>query len=494
VKGMTLASRDGPTGRLGRKLVLSFVTLAMVVVGGSGWILYEQTLRSLEEQMSNHLVAEARLLASGMSGDVLLSLRPGHEHGGFYRREVGRLKRSQEHLRARRVYVFDRHGRSLLDTQPRTPVGRPLHLEVRDRRELEQVWQDSAVHTLRFADRGGVDYMTGYAPVLYQDEVVAAVGIDIGPGYTSAIRGFKRSVYFFAGLGAVLTLLVGLGMARNITRPVRRLVTAAREIGRGNLDQSVGIAGPDEIGYLGETMEEMRLKLLARDAELRQMLAGVAHEIRNPLGGIEIYAGLIADELPDGDARKQHIQKVIGEVRNLNSVITEFLEFARPAPPMPEAILVDRMVGDVAFLLAPEMEAAGVEFRQEMSTDPKAFVDVEQIKRAVINLMRNAIQAMPGGGILTVRATTEDEEVIIDVTDTGLGMPEEVHHRLFEPFFTTREQGSGLGLAIVQQAVEKNRGRVQVATEEDHGTTFTLRLPAENSDVAAQVAAQGTTT
>ena len=161
---------------------------------------------------------------------------------------------------------------------------------------------------------------------------------------------------------------------------------------------------------------------------------------------------------------------------------------------MPEAILVDRMVGDVAFLLAPEMEAAGVEFRQEMSTDPKAFVDVEQIKRAVINLMRNAIQAMPGGGILTVRATTEDEEVIIDVTDTGLGMPEEVHHRLFEPFFTTREQGSGLGLAIVQQAVEKNRGRVQVATEEDHGTTFTLRLPAENSDVAAQVAAQGTTT
>lgn len=488
---MDIASRDGPTGRLGRKLVLSFVALVMLVVGGSGWVLYERTLQSLEEQMSSHLVAEARLLANGMSGDYLLSLRPGYETYNSHRQEVSRLKRSQEHLRARRVYVFDRNGRSLLDTQPRMRVGRPLHLEVRDRRELEEVWQGNAKHTLRFTDRGGVDYMTGYAPVLYQGEVVAAVGIDIGPGYTSAIRGFKRSVYFFAGLGAVLTLLVALGMARNITRPVKRLVTAAREIGRGNLDQSVEITGADEIGYLGETMEEMRVKLLARDAEMRQMLGGVAHEIRNPLGGIEIYAGLIADELPEEDARKQHIQKVIGEVRNLNAVITEFLAFARPAPPTPEIVVARQMVGDAAFLLAPEMEAAGVEYEEDVSPDMRAFVDAEQIRRALVNLMRNAIQAMSGGGRLSVRAMVEGEEVVIDVADTGPGMPEEVRRRLFEPFFTTRERGSGLGLAIVQQAVEKNRGQVQASTEESEGTTFTLRLPAENSAVAAQVAAQG---
>jgi len=488
---MDITSRDGPTGRLGRKLVLSFVALAMLVVGGSGWVLYERALHSLEEQMSNHLVAEARLLANGMSGDVLLRLRPGFESLGFYRQEVGRLKRSQKHLRARRVYVFDRKGRSLLDTQPRTPVGRSLHLEVRDRRELEQVWQGNAVHTLRFTDRGGVDYMTGYAPVLYQGEVVAAVGIDIGPGYTSAIRGFKRSVYFFAGLGAVLTLLVGVGMARHITRPVKRLVTAAREIGRGNLDQAVEITGADEIGYLGETMEEMRVKLLARDAEMRQMLAGVAHEIRNPLGGIEIYAGLIADDLPDGDARKEHIQKVISEVRNLNDVISEFLEFARPAPPAPEIVVVRQVVGDAAFLLAPEMEAAGVEYAEDVSPDLRAFVDAEQIKRAVVNLMRNAIQAMSAGGLLTVGAAIKGEEVVIDVADTGPGMPEEVRRRLFEPFFTTRERGSGLGLAIVQQAVEKNRGRVQAVTEESQGTTFTLRLPTEDSAVAVQFSAPG---
>ncbi|MFC1526135.1 ATP-binding protein [Candidatus Latescibacterota bacterium] len=473
--------RSRPRGRLGRKLVLSFVALAMLVVGGSGWVLYEQTLESLEDQMSIHLVAEAQLLANGLSVDILTKLRPGFENLNWYRSQQNRLRAAQEHLGARRIYVFDRDGRSLIDTQPRIPIGRDLHLDMRDRSELEEAFSGSAVHTVRFTDRGGIDYMTGYAPIHLRGEVVAAVGLDIGPGYTSAIRAFKRSIYLFAGLGALLTLLVGLGMARHITRPVRRLVTAAREIGRGNLVQAIVTEAADEIGYLGDTMEEMRQKLLARDAQLRQMLAGVAHEIRNPLGGIEIYAGLIADDLPDEDPRKQHIQKVIAEVRNLNAVISEFLDFARPAAPSPESVSVSQLVADVAFLLSPEMEAAGVEYRQDVAPDLKAYVDAEQIKRALLNLMKNAIQSMSEGGRLEVRAAATSDEVAVAVIDTGPGIPEKAQGRLFEPFFTTRERGSGLGLAIVHQAVEKNRGSVEVTTIPGEGTTFTLHLPADST-------------
>ena len=481
--------RSRPRGRLGRKLVLSFVALAMLVMGGSGWFLYEHTLNALEEQMSSHLVAEAQLLAAGQSTDILLQLRPGWENFNWYTRQQERLRQVQELMGARRIYVFDRYERGLLDTQPRVPIGRNLHLDMRDRRELQEVWQGRAVHTVRFTDRGGVDYMTGYAPIILRGQVVAAVGVDIGPKYTSAIRAFKRSIYFFAGLGALLTLSVGLGMARHITRPVRRLVTAAREIGRGNLEQAIETSATDEIGYLGETMEEMRQKLLARDAQLRQMLAGVAHEIRNPLGGIEIYAGLIADDLPEEDPRKQHIHKVIGEVRNLDAVISEFLDFARPAPPDPELVPVSQLAGDAAFLLSPEMEAAGVEYRQDVAPDLKVHADPEQIKRALINLMKNAIEAMDGGGTLTVRATGEADETRLEVCDTGPGIPAETQPRLFEPFYTTREKGSGLGLAIVAQAVERNRGQVEVVSAPGEGTTFVLYLP--SSPVEAAEAAAG---
>jgi signal transduction histidine kinase len=478
---------SGTRGRIGRKLVLSFVALVMLVVGGSGWVLYQQAVDSLEQQMSHHLEAEARLLANGQSGDVLIALRQGFEQFPLYRRLTDRLRRSQQMVGAKRIYVFDRNCRSLLDTKPRIPIGREYpHLKYRDRMELEDLWQGRSTHSTRFSDEGGVDFMTGYAPIFFGGVVVAGVGLDIGPPYGKAIRGFKRSIFLFAGISALLTLAVALGLARNITRPIRRLVTAAREIGRGNLDRRVDTPADDEIGYLGETMEEMRRNILARDVQLRQMLGGVAHEIRNPLGGIEIYAGLIAEDLPDNDPRKQHIQKVIAEVRTLDTVISEFLDFARPSPPDPERTSVSQMVEETAFLLSPEMERAQVAYTQEVAPDLEAYVDAEQIKRALFNLMKNAVQAMEPGGTLTVRAkAVEEEEAIeVEVVDNGPGIPAPVRARLFEPFFTTREKGSGLGLAIVRQSLEKNGGWVRLESIEGEGTTVRVFLPAGRIPIA----------
>ena len=481
---------SGPRGRIGRKLVLSFVALVMVVVGGSGWILYERAVDSLEEQMSFHLQAEAELLIDGLAIDVLIGLRPGYETFSVYRLLTDKLRRSQKMLGAQRIYFFDRNCRSLLDTQQGVRIGREYpHLKYRDRTEIEQVWQGHATHSIRVSGEGGIEYMTGYAPVVDKKNgtVVAGVGVDIGPPYRKAIRGFKRSVYLFAGLSALLTLAVALGLARNITRPIRRLVTAAREIGRGNLTRPVDTSAYDEIGYLGETMEEMRRNILERDAQLRQMLGGVAHEIRNPLGGIEIYAGLIAEDLAEEDPRKQHIEKVIDEVRTLNNVISEFLDFARPSAPDPEMCSVSRMIEDAVFMLAPEMERADVAYEQDIAPDLESFVDSEQIKRAVFNLMKNGVQAMNDGGTLSVRAERSGDAVIMEVSDTGPGVPAEVKARLFEPFFTTREKGSGLGLAIVLQSVEKNRGRVSLVSTEGEGTTVRLVLPAVDAAVGVEM-------
>ena len=222
----------------------------------------------------------------------------------------------------------------------------------------------------------------------------------------------------------------------------------------------------------------MRQKVLARDAQLRQMLGGVAHEIRNPLSGIEIYAGLIAEDLPEEDARRAHIQKVIGDVRTLSNVISEFLDFARPSPPQIDVVDVSRLVEDAAFLLSPEMETAGVVYEQNLDRALEANGDAEQIKRAVINLMKNAVQSM-GKAEGRLRATTQSDGnfAVIQIADDGPGIPASVRQHLFEPFFTTRQKGSGLGLAIVQQTAEKNGGRVKVESVEGNGAVFRLLLP-----------------
>ena len=474
-----------PRGSFRRRLVLSFVTLAMLVVGGSGWILYERALESLEAQLSSRLVAEARLIANSLPTGIARFVRPRFEGFPYYLYHTKWLRESQQMIGASRIYVFDKDCRSLLDTEPGIPIGRQYSIvKYRDRALVDDIWQGQASHTMRFKEpETGVDLMTGYAPMLNkQGEVIAGVGVEIGSGFMNDIHGFKRSVYFFAVLSALLTLILGLGMARQVTRPIKRLVTAAREIGRGNLDQTVETSANDEIGYLSVTMEEMRQKLLARERQLRQMLAGVAHEIRNPLGGIEIYAGLIADDLPEGDERKQHIQKVIGEVRTLNEVIAEFLEFARPVPSDPAMAPVAGLIEDAAFLLNPEMERANIDYRTNVPAGLSVYADGEQIKRALINLMKNAVQAMGEGGQLSVSARNGDGEVAIEVADTGPGVSMDVVERLFEPFFTTREQGSGLGLAIVQQTLEKNGGRVELESVPGKGTSVTIYLPADGDN------------
>ena len=173
------AVASGPRGRIGRKLVLSFVALTMVVVGGSGWILYERAVDSLEEQMSFHLQAEAELLVTGLATDVLIGLRPGYETFSVYRFLTDRLRRSQEMLGAQRIYVFDRNCRSLLDTQRGVRIGSEYpHLKYRDRTEIERVWQGHPTHSIFVSGKGGIEYMTGYAPVVDKNgAVVAGVGV-----------------------------------------------------------------------------------------------------------------------------------------------------------------------------------------------------------------------------------------------------------------------------------------------------------------------------
>ncbi|MGY8825436.1 MAG: ATP-binding protein [Candidatus Latescibacterota bacterium] len=476
----TLVDRERPgppRARIGQKLVLSFVLLVMVLVGTSGWALVELTRRSLEWQMRDHLTSVAQLVGTGVSGDVLRIFRPGWERAGIYRTLAAKLRRAQKVVGARRIYVFDRLGRSLLDTE-NTPIGQQYHhIRIRDRSEVERALSGEATYSVLFFTEDDVAYMTGYAPIYDRGEVVAAIGVDIGAGFVDSIHVFKRSVLVFAFLSALLTIAVAWGMALTLTRPIQKLVRAAREIGQGNMSHQVVATSDDELGYLGDTMEEMRRKLLARDAELRQMLGGVAHEIRNPLGGIEIYAGLIAEDLPDVDERKQHILKVIQEVRKLDQVISEFLSFARPAPPVGEQVPLASLVADAAFLLAPDMEKTKVDYRVEIAEGLTIFADPEQIKRALFNLMKNAVQAMRHGGQLQVRAQMVEGEVLIEVVDNGPGIAEEVRARLFEPFFTTREKGSGLGLAVVSQTVEENGGRLELQSTQGEGTTVCVHLP-----------------
>ena len=461
-------------GRIGRRFTICFVVVVSGVIGGTGWWSFSRIHALLERQLNDHLVAVAQLIAGRIDGDVVLGMKPNY---GIYRRMQVQLTQIKGDVKAERVSVFDRAGKCLLSTGSESLVGKPYPRLAFDEAEVNRLWLGTASVSVRFQDERGVNFQTGYAPIFSNGQVVGAVGVEIGVGFVDALKDFGTGAIVLGVIVAVFTVIIGIVLGRSVTGPIDRLVSAAQEIGKGELAKPVVPPSRDELGYLGQTLDDMRQSILLRDEHLRTMLAGVAHEIRNPLGGIELHAGLIAQDLPENDPQRSHITRVIGEVHNLNQIISDFLAFARPVGAMPQAVRLADVVSDAAFLLAPEFDKGQIDYVQEVDSDLEVYVDPTQLKAVVVNLLKNACQAVAIAGKIWVVAHRDQRSVILSVKDNGEGISEMDQDRLFDPFYTTREKGSGLGLAIVKQAIMENGGAIDVESKPDGGATFILQLP-----------------
>jgi signal transduction histidine kinase len=223
---------------------------------------------------------------------------------------------------------------------------------------------------------------------------------------------------------------------------------------------------------------EEQLRRADRLSALGQLSASMAHEIRNPLGSIKGAAEILKDDYSRDDSKFEFVQILIKETDRLNRIVQEFLGFARPKQPEFQQADINDAVESVLTLTAQEARKARVTVERRL--DPRVglrSLDAGLLKQALLNLVLNAIQAMPSGGVLTVESGLAGGEMVVRVSDTGTGIPEENRKKLFTPFFTTKKNGTGLGLAITYRIIENHRGTIDVASEPGKGTTFTVRIP-----------------
>ena len=226
---------------------------------------------------------------------------------------------------------------------------------------------------------------------------------------------------------------------------------------------------------------ERRVRQADRLATIGRLAANIAHEIRNPLGALSGAIEQLARELPLDDTRERLMQIVLRESDRLNRIIGEFLEYARPTPLQREAVNLAELLDEAVLLLERDPLSANVKIVREYGPEIPARVDAHQLRQALWNLSLNAVQAMPGGGELTVGArllNRAGSRVEVWVSDTGEGIGSGDLPHIFEPFFSTRPDGSGLGLAMVHRVVQDHGGEVEVRSAPGAGTTFTLSLPA----------------
>jgi signal transduction histidine kinase len=338
------------------------------------------------------------------------------------------------------MYIFTRDHTSLADTRDGVPIGQRYHELELDRHELERVFAGQSTSSVLFQGSDGRFYKAGYAPVRGAGgEPVAALRVEAPADYFSTLAALEKRLLTFGAALAGSVVLVSIVVATFLTRPLRRLAAAAARIGRGDLDAPVPAAGRDEIELLARTLDDMRAGLRARDERLQMMLAGIAHEVRNPLGGIELYAGILRDELGDDAEKQGHVGRIERELGHLKAVVGDFLEYARR--PKPEAAEVDlaALTDELAEVVAADAAGAAVSVDVEVPGPLVARGDARQLRRALLNLLRNAIQATPSGGTVTVTGAAAGEIVRLAVRDTGAGIPEAELARIFVPFYTSKE-------------------------------------------------------
>ena len=384
-----------------------------------------------------------------------------------------RLESARVRLGVRRVLAVTPALESRGDTAAALALGAHAYELDADRAEIARALGGTPTASPLFVGHDGVPYKRAYAAVGDAGDVAGLVAVEGNADYPAVLAAFRRSL-IRTGVGALLAvLLLTIWLSRRISRPVARLAQAAARLGRGDLDAPIPIETRDEIGVLAQTLEETRAALRARDERMQMMLAGIAHEVRNPLGGLELYAGLLRDALAGQPERLDEVARIEREVGHLKAVVSEFLEFARRPSPRLEAVSLRPLFEEIRELTAVP---GGATIAVEAADGVAVRADAVQLRRVLLNLTRNAVTAARAGRV-ALGAAAQGDRVRIEVRDDGPGVPPELREKIFAPFFTTREKGTGLGLAFVREIVRDHGSEVDVRDAPGGGSVFSFGLP-----------------
>jgi signal transduction histidine kinase len=317
--------------------------------------------------------------------------------------------------------------------------------------------------------------------------------------YTELRNQIRAAALLAASAGLIVAILLSSWVATRVTRPVEELARAAHEIAAGNWNSTVTVSTQDELGELAESFNRMTRDLLnhqerlmqsERVAAWRELARRLAHELKNPLFPLQLTVENLLRAREQGqqqfdDTFRESATTLLSEISNLKNIIGKFSDFSRMPQPHFQPVNLNELVGSVVRLHQAQLAKAGVSCKIETSAAQPIAADPELLHRALSNLILNAIEAMPDGGTLTLRATERHDSVRIEVSDTGSGLAPEECAQLFTPYYTSKPQGTGLGLAIVQSIVSDHGGTISVASEPGRGTTFIIELPANRDKLPA---------
>jgi signal transduction histidine kinase len=471
--------------RIGSRVLALFVLSVAVLVILLGFVFYFIGARSLEKQVDSNLKSTAVVLASQWDGSVLLLLKPGMENAPLFQSFTQRILRMKEQAQVHGIYIATPERKHILSTESSTRIGQALpRLDLLQSEMSEAMNGNAAVSDL--VRVGNHQYKSAIAPVYAGDRVAAVLMVDMSPWYLVYLKSFRNSLLLFTLLALAGAAVLARLFSRTITEPISKMVERVDEIGRARYEEPLEVIGSDELGRLGTAIETMRQNIHKRDAQMRMMLSGVAHEIRNPLGGIELFAGILEKENLNPEHR-EYLRKIQWEIQQLKRLLNEFLDFARPRNLQYEKIELSELMEEIRNLVSHDIESRNARWIVEVQPELSLIeADRGKLRQALLNLYRNAFQSIPETGDVYSKIRRNGAGIVMEISNSqARKLDPDVERRIFEPFYTTREKGIGLGLPLAKRIIEAHGGEIHLSENTDSQITFAVKLPGTKRDNAS---------
>ncbi len=386
------------------------------------------------------------------------------------------LKKVNDNLHSE-IFIFDKNYEIVVHTDSTILPGTVDPRLLLNQTEISNLNLNQSTASVPFKGDDGKWYLWGF----YR----------LNPDYWLAVResalrfqkveNFAQIFWLFGIGGTLLSIIFGWLMTRSITRPVDKLVEFSAEIGKGNFQIEIPKKMHGEIAILAQTMDKMRKGLAENQKEKEELLAQIAHEIRNPLGGIELLANLTKEDIekeniehPDAAVKKtDYLIKILKEISGLKNLISSYLNYSRPVPANPSWVNLPEVISDLRNIFTERFKKKNINLSLDIELN-KIFFDESHLRQILINLISNSIDSVNDGGKISLAAGEQNSLWEISINDNGAGIPKENIPKIFNPFFTTKKNGTGLGLAICKKLSAENKSSLTAVNNSDAGTTFVL--------------------
>lgn len=435
------------------KIALSIFILISGVIVGIFLPNYWQTRISMENQLQKHLTQQIELINSKINAEDLLLLQE------FPSKTImsnihSQLKKDLSMLTLESIFVFDSSGIILLSTGNRENAVKSLMLHGSLIRN-----NNGMVCTPVYEDGEGEFYSSVFKNIGKKQYL----GISASADYFKNLTVLRRQMLIISLIAIAIGLVVALLFSVSLTKPLQMLTQFSGEIGKGRAENLNFSKRKDEIGLLYNSMVEMQEKIKIREKENKRIVASVAHELRNPIAGMQVNLELLMEELEQNDSAYKFAQLTHTDSKKLAEIVDSFLNYSRAIDANLEECEISDLIRDVAQ-----------DHPVIINGNATITIHKNKIKHAINNVLRNAFEESDKPVEIEI---TQNDEVRIDILNFGQPIDVKNKSQIFEAFFSTKENGVGLGLAIAKSIVEQHGGEIILEKSDDSGTLFVITLP-----------------